>query len=128
MSFTKQNIKDLLYFADELQAFGKRKRFQFDIGLFAKETKCGTVCCAAGFAGMLPRFRRRGLKTVLDSYDIQRVDEFLGLSFTQSLSLFMPCGYFDGNIYGPKKVTPFMVAKKIRKIVKDSLAADLKGE
>lgn len=48
----------------ELPAHEKKKHF--NMGVWITKTKCGTVACAAGWAGLDPWFRRRGLKVQLD--------------------------------------------------------------
>lgn len=46
------------------------KRYHFDMGTWIMETECGTVACAAGWAGLDPWFRRRGLATERNSNTI----------------------------------------------------------
>ena len=38
------------------------RRKHFDMSNWGQKTACGTVACAAGFCGLDPWFRRRGLK------------------------------------------------------------------
>jgi hypothetical protein len=44
----------------------QRKR-HWDMQTYGQATDCGTVACAAGHCGLDPWFRRRGIKTTVDS-------------------------------------------------------------
>jgi len=93
-----------------------------------KDEKCGTVCCAAGWAGHMPAFRKAGFKTEREQVFCKRVKEDYFYSFEPFTSgeaceqffgnyrdLFDPIYYMDNNI--PYK-TPKQVAKHIRSFVK----------
>src|SRR5262245_63576628 len=57
------HAKRLLKHADFLDTVLRK---QFNIGFWGcDDSKCGTVACVLGWAGMMPAFRRAGLKTDL---------------------------------------------------------------
>jgi hypothetical protein len=141
---TPQNLKDLLTladFLDKIYEYEQKKHIRkFDILVYAKVidptkriSRCNTVACAAGWAGMIPEFRRRGLKTNPSENYITlegsekiyalAVEKFLGLTCNEALSLFYPDSYTEEDFpdsYTEEDfpdVTAQMAANKIRKLV-----------
>lgn len=43
-----------------------QRRKHWDMSNIAYATPCGTICCAVGYCGLDPWFRRRGLKTEIE--------------------------------------------------------------
>jgi len=80
---------------------------------------CGTSACAAGYAGLLPEFRKLGFKTSTEGWisykDDSSVDdslcEFFRINQTTVESIFYPEAYADSP-------TAREVARRIRKVVK----------
>jgi len=94
MMYAKRLIK-LVNFLSEIPS----KKFYY--GNFAKETKtCGTVCCALGWAGMMPEFRKLGLRTYapnnevtlegVNSTECRIAEIFFDLTADESFGLFIP--------------------------------------
>lgn len=101
----------------------------------SKRASCDTVACALGWAAMIPSFHKAGLKSFTETYTdytviaykpknkrCQGVNnkaamKFFGLSKDQCYNLFYVSGYNKKEIY--RKVTPKMVSKKIREIIKE---------
>lgn len=114
----------LLKLADFIE---KLPRKQFDITDWGHKTECGTVACVAGWAGLIPAFRRAGLKTELNPHgcDISFNGRLMtsSLAFTNffgdaAFSLCMP-----GYPY-PDNPTPKQAAKAIRRWVKENYHHD----
>lgn len=119
---TKVHKNRLLKLAAFLRELPRKK---FDIGGWKYEDeKCGTVCCAAGWACSIPSFRRAGLRMENNSYyerpvyqdlsDFEAVTEFFGISCDDADELFTYLGYGHLN----RSPTPKDVAKKIEQHVK----------
>lgn len=137
------NKERLLKLASELERCSRGRvltlpgdgKADFDMGVVAMGeirgeertgTPCGSACCAMGFAGLHPWFRKRGLKWVPDSshltitpFKINGKDagdfsdagaKFFRISLAQSMSLFLSAR--------PRE-TPKHMAKRIRKFVAD---------
>ncbi len=136
------NTKRLLKLAEKLETVNRK---QFDISDWyynPVEKNCGkyncdTVACALGWAPSIPSFRRAGLTIQKSGNVILKITNeqrdkyncvfntvsgctagrvFFDLTKEQSNSLFLPSGY---SIEG--KVTPKVVARKIRSMVKTHL-------
>jgi hypothetical protein len=113
---------------------------QFDVCVWGHEDLCGTVACVGGWAGLVPEFRRAGLKTdpaqgwvrFLPTFSCdkkhaaemgmprnsfcgsrQGCELFFGVLDLEELNLFMPSGYEQGY-----DVTPKQVARKLREVVR----------
>jgi len=98
-----------------------------------KKSKCGTTACALGHAGLIPSFRRAGLKTQIGPHDtegevylkgvgcgIGAGEKFFDLTPAEADYLFLP-GYY-GIRQGPKTV-----AARIRKLIKaDGIPSDFR--
>jgi hypothetical protein len=89
-----------------------------------KKHKCGTTACALGHAGLIPSFRRAGLRTIMpEGWNRGKVELdglesgmaaaklFFNLPEEEANYLFMPESY--GVRQGPKTV-----AKRIRRLIK----------
>ncbi len=116
--YHKKRLLKLAAFLDELPPE------QFDICSYGHDGECGTVACVAGWAGLIPEFRRAGLKTEFGIIDTtisfkgvrqfpssNTAGNFLGLTGQESHDLFYQSGYGLNNV-GPKDA-----AAKIRSIV-----------
>ena len=100
------------------------------------DPECGTAACAAGFACMLPEFNQRGLVlewsdnlNVAEAYPIFKqedgvLNEWEGLAAFFGVGLEVVDWIFDANCYKAKalKITPKMVAARIRKYLKGTEA------
>lgn len=88
---------------------------------------CQTACCALGFAGLLPEFRKLGLVTDIQNREIRYpgIDGestltleddigmlFFGLSEVEFNHIFYPHNYYATN----GVVTRSMVAKRLREV------------
>jgi hypothetical protein len=113
-------VKRLLKLADYLATVPRRR---FNIGTWVEENTCGTTACALGHAGLMPSFRKAGLRSEPDEFggDVffegQRSEEagaaFFGLTYEEASYLFMPWNY-AATKRGPKSV-----AQRIRTMVKN---------
>ncbi len=87
---------------------------------FYKEDYCDAAACAAGSAALHPWFNKQGLKlsseTDTDGIsfedDFHALGKFFGLEYEVVNDIFGPWEY---SIYPDKKITPLMVANRIRK-------------
>ena len=64
---TKTHARRLLKLAKFLKTIPDEK---FDIGIWKTERKCGTVCCAVGWATNIPEFNRLGLISIKHNFDV----------------------------------------------------------
>lgn len=92
----------------------------FDISLFYDQKECGTVACAAGWAGLMPCFRKRGFKIndngypkYKNDYGFRAVEEFFGLGSSESRHL------FSATNYNWENVKPEVVSDRIKEFVKE---------
>jgi hypothetical protein len=135
----KFHARRILKLADYLH--DKVARPQFDVCLWAARRSCGTVACVGGWAGLVPEFRRAGLKTDVEYGDVgfkptlgrdreyaekaygyadgtfngrTGCELFFGTYDCPQLNLFMPSGYEQGNNVRPKQV-----ARKLRRVVRE---------
>lgn len=110
----------LLRLAEHLETQVKPRFFNMEV--WAETEECGTVACAAGHACSIPEFRRAGFKIVYKSdgnlypqyrgrESFDAIDKFFGLTDADTDFI------FSKNSYPSKKVTPKMVARRIRKLV-----------
>lgn len=53
-----ERLEQLIRVMQSLSPHEKRKHF--NMGSWGRDTECGTTCCAAGFAGLDPWFRKKG--------------------------------------------------------------------
>lgn len=97
-----------------------------------KTHTCGTASCAAGWAAQDPWFKRRGFTLTASTPDWHRYGagektvhmrgdgtEFDACeSFFGVRDLFSPCDYVDFAGRWLKKITPFMVITKVKKLIK----------
>lgn len=126
------NKKRLLKLADFLDTL---KPKNFDVSEWARQgtvwirgdevkPDCGTVACAAGWACFIPEFQRLGLMLAPNREGVfvvcfdhywgdDAIEIFFGLGEDSSLTsrIFYQDGYDDS------RVTPKMVAKRIRQVV-----------
>jgi hypothetical protein len=129
------HAKRLLKLADFLDAL---PRESFNLATWFRETDCGTVACAAGWACTIPAFKRAGLRiaksesphhapqvipTLTDAagetyFGFDACAEFFGLLMGDSYHLFGPDEYRTG-----RRTTPKAVAKRIRAIVSRRLGS-----
>lgn len=58
----------------------KQRKHEFDMKNWSKITSCGTVKCAAGWAGSDPWFRKRGFRTRESVFSNTLVPTFRGLA------------------------------------------------
>lgn len=93
---------------------------------------CGTSACALGYAAMHPAFRRAGLRLVANKgwnadeqpfipmVDALRAEnagaKFFGIDEEEADDLFLPGRY--RYEHGDRKITPKMVAKRVRKLIR----------
>lgn len=131
------HAKRLIKLANFLTELPKEK---FDYGVYARvDGKCGTVACALGWAGMMPCFRKVGLKTIPDINEVtfpfthkEQVTEggfrelkaarrVFGLTPHEAEGLFLH-GAQDliGCRMLTEKAKPRSVVKNIIKVVKDN--------
>lgn len=127
------HVKRLLKLADKLETVPRKK---FDMSTWwEKREECGTVACAAGWGCTIPSFRRAGFHirrphNIVQFAPIQKRDlknkhckdacpqdlhacaEFFGILYGEAYELFMNDAY-------DKSPTPKVVAKKIRRFVKN---------
>lgn len=62
-----ERVENLLRVLRALTPHERKKHF--DMGTWGAKTQCGTVACAAGWAGMDPWFKRRGFVMLPDTWD-----------------------------------------------------------
>ena len=103
----------------------------FDMGTWGRETPCGTVACAFGWAAHIPEFERAGLKkrsyrsltTGVEHFDIYfgpvcgilAASDFFEISVEQACYLFNDMEYPDSDTCTPVHV----VVERIREFVKN---------
>lgn len=123
------NKRRLLALAAHLDTISPRK---FNMNHWANSSDagitCGSTACALGYAGLMPSFRKAGLKTEFDKcggsvvykrshnslYDIEAGASFFNITEDEAQWLFMPRSYPIGRRPGPKTV-----ASRIRRMVRD---------
>lgn len=124
------NKRRLLKLADILD---KVPRKHFDLGCFTNSLPenihtCGTTACALGYAAVDPGFRRAGLKFTSNiGLDIQyrkwsgtyAAMSFFELDEATILSLFYPNEAREYYNRPWDKITPKMVSRAIRNLVKE---------
>lgn len=121
---TKKGKKRLLKLADLLETVDERRFNLFswsDPNFY--EHKCGTTACAVGWAMTIPSFKRAGLvpegywnvPTYKRSRGWLAIQEFFGLSYTETVELF----YVDQ--YSEENRNPYSVAKRIRELVSEGI-------
>lgn len=59
---TKVHARRLLKLAIKLDSI-PRENFNMDYWIIKKDDGCGTTCCVLGWAGMMPEFRKLGLRS-----------------------------------------------------------------
>jgi hypothetical protein len=126
VEFKLFHVKRLLKLAKFLRT--RVKKQNFDMCTWgSNERNCGTKACVLGWAGLMPEFRKRGLKTVPLNYwsfdgssleiryknlvDGNAGQVFFGLTETERAWMFNYSGYKNSEVHDPKKV-----AKKIRQL------------
>lgn len=79
----------------------------------------GTTACALGEAGLIPEFRKLGLKSEIDGgvyfqekEGFEAAEVFFGLDMDESLHLFAPTHYWPDQLRSPRAV-----ARKIRRLI-----------
>jgi hypothetical protein len=120
-------VVNLEYARRNKRRAGEGKKFNFSMNFWSlADQECGFAGCAIGLAGMLPYFRRRGLKVDKEGYCLigntaisgpehfLNVADFFGLDFDTAHRLF-DSGYYPIS----HKVTPEKVAERIRKVLKE---------
>lgn len=87
-----------------------QRRRHWNMGTWGEKTPCGTVACAAGFCGLDPWFRRRGLKNNFTSgfsdWQGEEVGEFFGHEGSEEI------------FYNPEHRTVGEVIRQVRKYLK----------
>lgn len=90
---------------------------------------CGAAACAVGWACTIPEFRKAGLRMTTGEYPVFRhhtsfdaVVKFFKIAlegYYYDETTRVAIQLFDGSSYTSNRVTPKMVAKRIRKLLKD---------
>jgi len=119
MGATVMNTDRLLRLAAHLETVPES---EFDMRTWAKQTPCGTVCCAVGHAASIPEFRDAGLSLmpVMDN-PIRLVPFYDGLSDWDATMRFFDLRYREAcHLFDPTKysepLTPRAVAARLRMV------------
>jgi hypothetical protein len=88
-------------------------------------TTCNTVCCAVGWACLIPAFKEQGLWYAAEDDNvpvfngnkgIRAISEFFGITLIEASWLFLPSNY--GHLTGfPSKHEPLRVAERIMSLI-----------
>lgn len=133
------HAKRLIKLANFLTELPKEK---FYFGTFSEVRECGTVACALGWAGMMPCFRKLGLKTIPENNEVtfpfnnedkleegertgfmelRAAREVFGLTESEADGLFLPG---DQDLIGcrilTEKAKASSVVKNIVRVVKNN--------
>jgi len=129
----RQGLKRLLTLASYLETVPPKRYNHNDwaTGKFCSTEKpleplhaeCRTTACALGWAATIPAFKRAGLKVAFDDlgglvkYKHHQCEdaamEFFKLGSDDAGNIFLP-----GDYHSTQRVTPKMVSKRIRSVVK----------